>query len=419
MATRMTVAEKIAQRVRAVGWTVRPHPDGWLVTCPDDFQVQVHRTPSDRNAHRTVERLLNSHGFDDAERAARVKAEKERQATLLADKERAAEKIAAAQQAALARAAGPFAPTQATLEDLLAPDYPQPITFVRFEVTREIAQALLKVNTRNRPISRERVDRWIAQLRDGLPYIADDIRLGSDGENIAILEGQHRLIAIEETGIPWELNITCGLPYDIFRYLGQGKPRTAADALAIEGVKDRTVIATIVRWLYLYSLWGAKTLENNDFVPIVTIVNYHATLNAAWLTASHRDAVRVRAVLRQAPAGVAAALYLVRQVCADQYDDLLRQFVDDLVTGARLDIGDPVLGLRNRILNSRGVGVGKGTLRPQVVMALVLLAWGRRVTGRRVSVSAAGRGAGVLRNPSKMPAPIAPSGERAGEGIPA
>ena len=70
--------------------------------------------------------------------------------------------------------------------------------------------------------------------------------------NGVLVDGQHRLAAIIEADRPVELTVFTEVAEGTFDVLDIGKRRTAADVLAIEGEKNSTMLAAMVRTVWLY-----------------------------------------------------------------------------------------------------------------------------------------------------------------------
>src|SRR5438552_7073950 len=70
--------------------------------------------------------------------------------------------------------------------------------------------------------------------------------------NGVLVDGQHRLAAVIEADLPVEMTVFSEVEPDTFDVLDTGKRRNAADVLAIEGEKSTTMLAAMVRAVWLY-----------------------------------------------------------------------------------------------------------------------------------------------------------------------
>lgn len=141
-----------------------------------------------------------------------------------------------------------------TLRDVKAwVDSGAPRSVIDVEVTREIATALLKYNVSgetNRVLSQPYVDAAAAAMRrnewlnTGEPIILSDDGLLNDG--------QHRLQAIVDTGLPCIMDLRFGIQRAAFASTNSGRKRTGADALTIAHIKDPTAVAAAARLVLNY-----------------------------------------------------------------------------------------------------------------------------------------------------------------------
>jgi len=108
-------------------------------------------------------------------------------------------------------------------------------------VTPELAKTLLGGNLKNRPRSNRNFKRLCSQLRAG-KWKVNGATI-SFSRNWLLLDGQHRLFAIVETGIPALCIIGFGFDPAVFATLDQGAKRTNADNLAIAGFASPRLLA--------------------------------------------------------------------------------------------------------------------------------------------------------------------------------
>lgn len=102
------------------------------------------------------------------------------------------------------------------------------------DVTPEMAQRLMKINTSNRPISYSRVNYYADLMRRGLwaDYSNDAVCLD---EAERLLNGQHRLLAIIQSEMTVPLYITYNAPAESQNFMDTGKARNLSDVLTING----------------------------------------------------------------------------------------------------------------------------------------------------------------------------------------
>lgn len=112
------------------------------------------------------------------------------------------------------------------------------------------AAELLEANTSNRPLSRAVVRSYADAMQRGHWLVTHQgIAFDSNG---VLVDGQHRLAAVVEAGIPVEMTVFTEVEPGTFDVLDTGKRRNASDILAIGGEKSSTVLAAMVRAVWLY-----------------------------------------------------------------------------------------------------------------------------------------------------------------------
>jgi hypothetical protein len=108
----------------------------------------------------------------------------------------------------------------------------------------------LAANTTNRPLSKPTVRAFAEAMRRG-EWVVTHQGIAFDSTGM-LVDGQHRLAAIVEADIPIELTVFTDVGEGAFDVLDTGKRRNAADVLAIEGEKSATMLAAMVRTVWLY-----------------------------------------------------------------------------------------------------------------------------------------------------------------------
>ena len=138
-------------------------------------------------------------------------------------------------------------------------------------ITPERASEWLAANTTNRPVSKAVVRSFAQAMRRG-EWMVTHQGIAFDTRGV-LVDGQHRLAAIIEADRPVELTVFTEVGEGTFDVLDTGKRRSAADVLAIEGEKSSTMLAAMVRTVWLYENrpelnWsgGAAAVSNHQIV---------------------------------------------------------------------------------------------------------------------------------------------------------
>ena len=112
-------------------------------------------------------------------------------------------------------------------------------------VTPELARYWLDQNRSNRRIRRQIFKAYARDMAAGAwKLTAEPIKLASDG---TLLDGQHRLQAVIDAGIPVSMFVAYDVPTDAQPAMDSGAKRTAADALTFHGASNASLVAAAAR----------------------------------------------------------------------------------------------------------------------------------------------------------------------------
>lgn len=147
--------------------------------------------------------------------------------------------------------------------------------FPNVDITPELASDLLRLNEDNRPVKPSVLKQYIADMKnEKWHFTGDTIRISKSGR---LLDGQHRLMAISQSGMPQKFNIQSGLENESFTVMDTGKLRNGGDALAIAGYKNYNVMAGAIRFIINYSSIlqkVSKTLDNKNRISNDDVVQW-------------------------------------------------------------------------------------------------------------------------------------------------
>ena len=112
-------------------------------------------------------------------------------------------------------------------------------------MTSQLAKDYLSRNNQNREVKKNTLNfykdlmsngRW---KENGEPIIIDN--------NGVIKDGQHRLMAVAETGYAYRVPVISGISPDVMDTIDTGTNRSAGDVLHLEGFKYATLTASIIK----------------------------------------------------------------------------------------------------------------------------------------------------------------------------
>jgi uncharacterized FlaG/YvyC family protein len=139
-------------------------------------------------------------------------------------------------------------------------------TMLNFTVDKAIADYILEFhNAGNSRVRQSSVDQYKGDLLSGMWFWVGEC-LGFD-VNGDMVGGQHRLMAISETGVETVLPFAFGCEPEARSRRNSGKRDKPSDYLATAGYEYTTTLAGVIRWLYLYEASVNGTYTRDTFAP--------------------------------------------------------------------------------------------------------------------------------------------------------
>ena len=257
------------------------------------------------------------------------------------------------------------------------------------DMTPDVAQALLATTevVPHRARSMRRVLGFAAAMKRGHWMITHQpVAVDADG---VLIDGQHRLSAVVQAGIPVPMLVAYDVPRDTFAVIDAGTSRTASQALAIAGHTDVHITAAAVRAVLLYDVIGGTTQVPSsearaqimtpdilDFLDSDRGVNVKTATSAARSIATNLSRSGIRSWLT---AGLAI---IYEQTPNDPDLGLRNAFVDALHTGAMLPAGSPILRFRRWLISDTGFDSVNRNYRGTVGIAVLIQTWNAWTQGQ-------------------------------------
>lgn len=248
--------------------------------------------------------------------------------------------------------------------------------YTEMMITPEIAKELLATNTRNRSVSSSRVRGFARDMSRGRWKLThQSIAIGADG---VLLDGQHRLLAVLESGVSVPMVVAHDTSPDTFDSIDIGGKRTAGDTAFLRGVKSAPSATSAVLWL---RQWDRSRFENH-------VSYWDAPTNAEQAEMAVRlgdeltDAINASSTPRVKLCTNRAFATALMFVAGRQDRSARDRFTAVLRTGIPSGPGCAAHALRERMLRESGAKV---RLSAQHERALWMIAWREFARGRKVN----------------------------------
>jgi len=256
-----------------------------------------------------------------------------------------------------------------------ANNVPLTFSFYLVKITPALAAILLKLNWKNRPIDTATVRILARDMKnEGWDLTGDTIRVDNTG---ALLDGQHRLEGIVESGKDIETLIVFGVRPESQRNMDTNKKRTAGNMLALAG-EDAVTSVPLAQ-----ALANVLAYEAGRYTAIGAAGNLYTHIEIEKVLAvcgSIRESIPFAAGTKPLiPAGISIfAHYYASAVNKEMADAFWAQLESEL----GFEITSPVYQL-HRKLNDHRNKVNR--LSRKEIVAYIILAFNLYVQGKTVT----------------------------------
>ena len=217
-------------------------------------------------------------------------------------------------------------------------------------ITPSMAKAWMETNKQNRSFSRSTALKYAADMKAGLwqETHQNAIAFYEDGR---LADGQHRLSAITEAGIPVDMWVATDLPNQAINAIDQGRSRSMADVMKLNGVIENGKYAS-----YIVGMMNVIRSAENFFTRSATAAELEAAIckMSNGINFANQSLTNSKGSLKNS--------YVRAALCTAYYsvdNEMLQKFAEVLVSGmAKGPIDQTVVTVRNRILTTPSGGTG-------------------------------------------------------------
>jgi len=254
-----------------------------------------------------------------------------------------------------------------------------------WEIGPKEAAELLKGNLGNRKIDKRVVAKYAREMREGRWKVnGSTISIFVDDEQILLLNGQHRLLALIEAQVTITFAIVEEPSKDVFPTLDVGKNRPTSQIIAMAGVANATAVQAIARADILLreepdKAWdrtAGRTITPAEILDWIgeqdmVLVNHAANL--------YQEA---RRALRPTNSWYAAFAYQVLTKSPNHGRFL--EFHEGYKSGKNLPDGSPIIALSRYTVNRQVLAGSQSMFDRQGHLGIALKAWNDWLVGREV-----------------------------------
>lgn len=248
----------------------------------------------------------------------------------------------------------------------------------------EARELLKSTNNHNRPLNPNTVETYSRIIKEGNWKLTHQgIAFDTNGD---LIDGQHRLAAIANSGTPVKIMVTRNVDPAEFSVIDVGRRRTPADALGVAGIEhNRNQIASVARFLRNYDRldqagWSDKHSTRLDNPAILEAVQEYGVskLNSSVRVGTTHG--RLSGINITVLSTLFYLLHFRHQMPLVE----VMKFISGVSSGAGLQAGDARLALRNSMLGPKHSGAKTNKDRKNQLVA-VIKAWNAYISDREVN----------------------------------
>lgn len=231
------------------------------------------------------------------------------------------------------------------------------------------AEQILKLNKTNRPMNGRHVDFLANEILSGNWKLnGESIKIGKD----TLIDGQHRLRAIIQSGRAIKTLLLTGVDNETFDTIDTGKLRSGGDVLSILGekhVNNLSALLILIKRYYKQKNFSGRYKASNIEIE---------KLLQEYPDARDFAGISPRCTGLIPPRVIEFCHYVTSKIDNDESD----KFIHGLCTGNSLTARNPILVLRNKIMQSR---LGGAKYSADAMIGMILKTWNLVRDGKKIS----------------------------------
>lgn len=242
-------------------------------------------------------------------------------------------------------------------------------------VTPSTATEMLKRNNNNRKLSDSHVSYLSREMKEGRwMFDGQPLRFNGDG---CLLDGQHRLSAIVQSGTQQEFLVVTGIAKEAFKVMDTGKNRNAADVFSLAGVEYATNVSAATKIVYIINETNNNQSRSISKTSSSELLDYYMEHQGILECVKQADGLSKEFSRVLSQSYIAGYMYLFSQRSVTDAES----FFHKLCTGLDLSIESPIYILRKRLITN---SVSKERLMQIEKNALLIKAWNHFRSGKEI-----------------------------------
>lgn len=255
-------------------------------------------------------------------------------------------------------------------------------TYVK-KITPEYAAILMQHNNLNRPINRITLEDYKSQIQKGLWKLnGEPIIISNDG---VLLNGQHRLTAVIETGLPITSVVVEGVENNDFATIDTGRTRTIADIFNIEEIPNANSVGAIITAFFRLNKVDSSSSSKDNLRRLKMskpeLLDFYRK-NSSVLQSVYKFAARCHGKLGLMKTTEVGALYLYLTRTLNHSEGKVQAFFEQLFEMTTVT-NNTIKILHDTLIKGM---LGKIVLTPSLRNAYIVKTWNSYIKGKELKV---------------------------------
>jgi len=252
-------------------------------------------------------------------------------------------------------------------------------------ITPRTAKEMLETmgNPKNRNISDVNLANYSRMMRNGDWMLnGEAVIIQSDG---IIANGHNRLNAIIRAGVPVDILVIEGVSPEAFVTYDSGQKRKASHVLQMEDIPNSKNIAAVVTSVAIYRDALKRNGSFNTYIrPSNLEISAEYNKNPQLYQLACKLACRTNHICTISSIGMVYAYALID---GNRDYDSVEYFCEKLATGRMLEIGDPVLALRETLIRAKSEKQSSNSSKTSNwYKSVCIAAWNACMTGKKLRI---------------------------------
>ena len=250
-------------------------------------------------------------------------------------------------------------------------------------VTKDVSDDFIERNIRNRPLSKINVNSLIREVTESnWQYNGEALKFDYNGH---LMNGNHRMHMVSETGVPQIFDVTIGLPPESYATMDGGRKRNGSDTLAVAGIKNSACASSVTKTIFGFQHnLLSENRNSNRTIGNTNILKYYNSYTGVEGSITLGMTLSTKSGKLLSPSLIGGFHWLFSQSNAELAND----FFEKLCTGLNIQDGDAVHPLRKTLIKSKEnkAKTGKASVSHKTVIEMLVFAWNKTVEGKPCKV---------------------------------